>query len=206
MQAAAGFIVTWFAAWGYAAVVIIAAIDGPVTSFAAGPFVANGSLAFLPTYLCLLLGDVATCIVIFTFGHYFSRVPFVRRMLNEGGVADHVDVVRRLWLTHSAKTMFMSKLAWGMSSAFLVAAGMVGLPWRRFLLLVVAVAASQYLVLLTIATAMGAVIGPADDIFGWLKIIVAVVLAIVILYLLVARRLRKSLLGATKEADSPAGE
>jgi membrane protein DedA with SNARE-associated domain len=102
--------------------------------------------------------------------------------------------------------MFMSKLAWGMSSAFLVAAGMVRLPWRRFLFLMVAVAASQYLVLLTIATAMGAVIGPADDIFGWFKIIVAAVLAIVILYLLVARRLRRTLLGATKEADSPAAE
>src|SRR4051794_41831473 len=82
-------------------------------------------------FLVLLLGDLASCVVIFSFGHYFSRLRFVQRILTKAGVAGHVDVIRQLWLRHSWKTMFMSKLAWGLSSAFLVAAGIVGLPWRE---------------------------------------------------------------------------
>jgi membrane protein DedA with SNARE-associated domain len=191
----------------YLFVFALAAIDGPVASFVVGVFVSSGQLEFLPTFLSLLLGDVSTCIVVFTFGYYFSRLPFVQRILSKSGVAGHVDVVRHLWLQHSAKTMFMSKLAWGLSSAFLVAAGVVGLHWRRFLVLVVAVAAAQYLVLLGLATALGASIGPANDIFGWLKVIVAIVMAIVVIYLLVGRRVRRMLMsGQQREVDSQAAE
>jgi membrane protein DedA with SNARE-associated domain len=156
--------------------------------------VANGTLDFVATFLSLLLGDLSTCIVIYTFGHYFSRLPFVQRMLTKGGVAGHVGVVRHLWLEHSIKTMFMSKLAWGLSSAFLVAAGIVGMPWRRFLVLVAVVAAVQYLVLLALAVGLGASIGPANDIFGWFKVAVAVVMAIFLFYIFVGRRLRHALI------------
>lgn len=195
----------------------LAALDGPVASFIVGVFVASGQLEFIPTFIALLLGDLSTCLVIFTFGHYFSRLPFVQRMLSKSGLASHVAVIRHLWLEHSAKTMFMSKLAWGMSSAFLVAAGIVGLPWARFLILVTVVAASQYLVLLGLAVGLGASLGPADDIFGWLKVIVAVVMAIVLAYLLVARRMGRLLISeetraqaaehdAKREADRQAAE
>jgi membrane protein DedA with SNARE-associated domain len=178
----------------YLFVFALAALDGPVASFVVGVFVASGQLAFLPTFLSLLLGDISTCIIVYTFGHYFSRLPYVQHTLTKSGLASHVDVVRHLWLNHSAKTMFMSKLAWGLSSAFLVAAGMVGLPWRRFLILVTIVAASQYAVLLSLAVGLGASIGPANDIFGWLKVIVAIVMAIGLIYLLVVRRVKKMLI------------
>jgi membrane protein DedA with SNARE-associated domain len=189
--------------WRYVFVFAIAALDGPVTSFIVGVFVANGTLEFIPTFLSLLLGDLSTCIIVYTFGHYFSRLPFVQRMLNKGGVASHVEVIRHLWFEHSIKTMFMSKLAWGMSSAFLVAAGIVRLPWRRFLILVTAVAAVQYAILLALAVGLGASIGPANDIFGWLKVAVAVVMAIFIFYIFVGRRLRRSLI-AQEEAGEAA--
>jgi membrane protein DedA with SNARE-associated domain len=194
----------------YLFVFAFAALDGPVASFGVGIFVASGHLEFIPTFLALLLGDISTCIVVYTFGHYFSRLGFVQRMLAKSGIAGHVDVIRHLWLNHSAKTMFLSKLAWGLSSAFLVAAGVVGLPWRKFLFLVTVVAASQYLVLLTLAVALGATIGPATDIFGWLKVLVAVVLAIALIYLLVGKRMRRMLIAeevaAEREVDSRAAE
>src|SRR3954464_9139971 len=132
MEAATQLILTY----RYFFVFALAALDGPVASFVVGVFVATGALGFVPTFLALLLGDLTTCVVIFTLGHYFSRLPFVQRALAKSGVAGHVDAVRHLWLNHSAKTMFMSKLAWGMSSAFLLAAGIVGLSWRRVLILV----------------------------------------------------------------------
>jgi membrane protein DedA with SNARE-associated domain len=192
--------------WRYFFVFAIAALDGPVTSFIVGVFVVNGTLEFLPTFLALLLGDVSVCIVLFAFGHYFSRLPFVQRILAKSGMAGHVGVVRHLWLNHSLKTMFMSKLAWGLSSAFLVAGGMVGLPWRKFLVQVTGVAAAQYVVLLALAVALGASIGPAEDIFGWLKVAVAVVIAILVFYLFVGRRLRHSLIAQGAVSASPESE
>jgi membrane protein DedA with SNARE-associated domain len=185
----------------YLFVFAFAALDGPVASFGVGVFVASGALNFIPTFLALVLGDVTTCIVVYTFGHYFSRLGFVQRMLTKSGVAGHVGVVRHLWLEHPIKTMFMSKLAWGLSSAFLVAAGIVGMPWKKFLVLVTAVAASQYVVLLSLAVALGVSIGPATDIFGWLKVIVAIVIAIVLIYLFVGRRLRKALIAEETDED-----
>ena len=198
MEAAADLILTY----RYVFVFALAALDGPVASFVVGVFVASGQLDFVATFFSLLLGDIATCIVIFTVGHYFSRLRFVQRMLAKAGLAGHVEVVRHLWLNHTLKTMFMSKLAWGLSSAFLVAAGIVGLPWRKFLPAVIGVAASQYLVLLTLASGLGISIGPASDIFGWLKVIAAVIMAIVLIYLFVGRRVRRMLVAqeASEEA------
>lgn len=190
MEAATELILTY----RYVFVFALAALDGPVASFIVGAFVASGQLEFLPTFLALLLGDLSTCVVIFTLGHYFSRLPFVQRMLAKSGIAGHVEAVRRLWLNHTAKTMFLSKLAWGMSSAFLIAAGIVGLAWRKFLVSVTLVAASQYLVLLTLASSLGFALGPASDIFWWLKVAAAAVMAIVLIYLLVGRRVRRMLI------------
>jgi len=184
----------------------LAALDGPMASFIVGFFVSSGTLDFIPTYFSLLGGDLTTCVVIFTLGHYFSRRAFVQRILSKAGVSGHVQVIRKLWLEHSIKTMFMSKLAYGLSSAFIVAAGIVGLPWRRFLVLVVGVAALQYVVLLTLATSLGAYLGPATDILGWVKIVIAVIMAIVILYLLVGRRVRKMLTAGDREVDNQAAE
>jgi membrane protein DedA with SNARE-associated domain len=202
VQAATDLILTY----RYFFVFGLAALDGPMASFIVGFFVSSGTLDFIPTYFSLLGGDLTTCVVIFTFGHYFSRRAFVQRILSKAGVSGHVQVIRKLWLEHSIKTMFMSKLAYGLSSAFIVAAGIVGLPWRRFLVLVVGVAALQYVVLLTLATSLGAYLGPATDIFGWVKIVIAVIMAIVILYLLVGRRVRKMLTADEREVDSQAAE
>ncbi len=202
MEAATDLILTYRYLFAFA----LAALDGPVASFIVGVFVASGQLEFIPTFFSLLLGDLTTCVVIFTFGQYFSRRAFVQRMLNKSGLAQHVAVIRHLWLEHTAKTMFMSKLAWGMSSAFLVAAGIVGLPWARFLVLVTVVAASQYIVLLAIAVGVGQSIGPAEDIFGWLKIIAAVLVAIVVTYLLVARRMGRLLITDEQKKEAAALE
>jgi len=69
-------------------------------------------------------------------------------------------------------------------------------------------------VLLTLASGLGISIGPANDIFGWLKVIAAIVMAIVLIYLFVGRRVRRMLVAqeATeeavmrREADSQAAE
>ena len=197
MEVASELILTY----RYLFVFAVAALDGPMAAFVVGFFVASGHLSLVPTYFSLLLGDVLTCIIVFNIGHHGARLALVQKALRKAAFTGHVAVLRIIWHKHAAKTMFLSKLAYGLSTPFLIAAGVVGLPFTKFLPLVVGVAAFQYAVLLTLATFLGQYLGPATDLFWWLKVIATIVVGLVIIYLFVGRRVRKLLLAEEQEAD-----
>jgi membrane protein DedA with SNARE-associated domain len=197
VEAATDLILTY----RYVFVFALAAFDGPLASFVVGFFVASGHLDFTATYFSLLSGDVMTCIIVYSLGHYGSRLQVVQRLLGKAAINGHVAVLRTIWHRHPTKTMFLSKLAYGLSTPFLIAAGVVDLPWRKFLVLVSLVAAFQYGVLLTLAASLGNYLGTATDIFWWMKVVIAIVVLVVLGYLFIGRRVRDMLLREEREID-----
>ncbi|MEK7150920.1 MAG: VTT domain-containing protein [Patescibacteria group bacterium] len=119
-------------AYGYALLFPIAIIEGPIISIIAGLLVAGGFLNLYITYGVLIFGDLVGDTLYYSIGRYGGNY-FVKRW----GWLLNIDGSKLLRLeenfnTHSAKWLFFAK-AQGLGSAILVAAGVIKMPFGRFL-------------------------------------------------------------------------
>ncbi|MEK7576371.1 MAG: VTT domain-containing protein [Patescibacteria group bacterium] len=118
--------------YGYALLFPIAVIEGPIISIIAGFLISGGILNLYVVYVVLLLGDLVGDTMYYCIGRYGGNY-FVKRwgwFLN----IDESKLIRleESFNTHSAKWLFFAK-AQGLGSAILVAAGVIKMPFGRFL-------------------------------------------------------------------------
>jgi membrane protein DedA with SNARE-associated domain len=60
-----------------------------------------------------------------------------------------------MWREHAGKTMFLGKLAYGLSQFFLMSAGLVKMPFRKFMVYALPVTLFQFSVLMGIGYYLG---------------------------------------------------
>jgi membrane protein DedA with SNARE-associated domain len=131
-------------------------IEGPVVSFLAGALVPLGYFRFAPVFIIFFVRDLIFDSLYYVIGHYGNRTQFVKRMLQRIGVTDdHLNGVRAIWTKHPFKTMFFGKLAYGIAVAFMLAAGIVRVPFRKFLTYSLVVAVIQYGAFITLGYFLG---------------------------------------------------
>src|SRR5581483_7456798 len=138
----------------------LAIAEGPMVAFAVGTLSALGY--FNPFVACGLF--VAKDVAVDTTFYYVGRRAGTRELgatlLRRIRVGDsEVERVRRLWHVHGWQTMFVGKMAWGLSPMFLLVAGMAAIPLDTFIRYVVGVAAIQYGVLFAAGYYFGGSIG-----------------------------------------------
>jgi membrane protein DedA with SNARE-associated domain len=132
----------------YWIIVPLSVLEGPMVAVAAG---ALSSLGYFNPYIACAL-FVAKDVTVDGVYYYLGRVagdhPFYARLLARLHVtASDIERVRGLWNARGWRTMFVAKLALGLSPLFLAVAGIVGVPVGRFFRLAVSVALLQYVVL-----------------------------------------------------------
>lgn len=134
----------------------LAFMEGPILAFVLGSFSVLGYFNIFLSFLILLIGDLVPDAAYYFFGRYGERNGLMSRYAQKIGIGEeHFDVVRRLWHKHPAKTMFLTKFAYGLSTPLLVSAGFIGMPLYRFLRLSVMISIIQYGVLLTLGYNFG---------------------------------------------------
>ena len=134
----------------------LAVFEGPILAFMLGSLVALGYFNMFIVYTILLLGDLVPDVYYYFFGRYGEKKTLISRYAGKLGITEeHFEVVRRLWSTHPAKTMFFTKFAYGLSTPLLVSAGLIGMPLRRFLRYTIVISLIQYGVLLTLGYYFG---------------------------------------------------
>src|SRR3989338_9998595 len=102
----------------------LAALEGPVVAFAVGFLVSLGYFNPLLSYSILLLGDLIPDSICYYIGRHGERRALISRYgLKIGITEERFAVIKHLWHEHGFKTMFFSKLAYGFSTIFLIAAG-----------------------------------------------------------------------------------
>ncbi len=112
-----------------------ALLGGPIVSLLSGSLVRLGYLAIVPTYLCLmggeLIGDVLWYWIGYGFGERFvnSLGPYV------GVTTRHIHVVKKLFHKYHDNILFLSKLTTGFGFAIVVlfTAGLARAPFWRYL-------------------------------------------------------------------------
>ena len=113
----------------YIALFPVAAFEGPVVSLIVGFLVRLGYLEFIPAFCILILGDI---------------------------IPDTIySLVEKLWKNHPKKTMFFSKVTYGLATPFLISAGLVKMPFKKFISYTIPITLFQFGTIMTIGYLLG---------------------------------------------------
>src|ERR1035437_5380183 len=134
----------------------LAMTEGPLLAIVVGFFIHLGYLSLLPSYLILILGDLVPDNVYYYIGRYSSKSKVIEKYKSKlTFLSKHFDRIETIWHTHTFKTMFFSKLAYGLSIPLIIISGNVKLPYKKFILSANIVAIFQYGIFLIIGYYFG---------------------------------------------------
>ncbi len=135
-------------------------VEGPIVAFFAGMLASGGHFNVWALALFFFVRDIAVDAACYYLGYYGAQSRWIKKVLRRLGVTEeHLDEVRLLWHTHPGKTMFLSKLSYGVAAGFIVVAGLVKMPFKQFLYYGSIIAVTHYGVLLFVGYFFGAAFG-----------------------------------------------
>jgi membrane protein DedA with SNARE-associated domain len=138
----------------------LAILEGPIVAFIAGTL---ASLNYFNIYILIVImfvRDLGLDGIWYALGYWGSKTAFAKRMLARMKVTEgHINDIRILWNKKPIRTMFIGKLSYGISGAFVVAAGTVKMPLKKFFFCGAIVTVCQYGGLLAIGYFFGQVYG-----------------------------------------------
>ena len=174
----------------------LAIIEGPIVALVAGTLAAVGYFNIYVLCVFFFIRDVGMDLVYYAVGHYGGRTAFVDRMMKKIGVtADHLSRVHDLWERRPGMAMLVGKLAYALSIAFIVVAGVVRMNLGKFIWYGSLVAVLQYGILLFAGYFFGASMG--DNILHILEniqYVIAFIALAIIAYYLISWRMRQKFL------------
>lgn len=136
----------------YLILIPLAAIEGPMIALVAGFLVSTGTLDPFLAFGILLLGDIIPDSIYYAIGRYGNQRKAQEKIRL---IANNYDTLVKLWHRHPAKTMFLGKLAYGLSQFFLISAGLVKMPYKKFMSYALPVTFVQFGALMIIGYYLG---------------------------------------------------
>ena len=119
----------------YALIVILAATLGPITSIGGGILYRWGYFPFLPLYISLMAGDLLGDVVWYMLGNKAGRA-FAAKFGKYFGITEPgIARFEELFHSHKDAILIGSKLTtgFGFATAVLFTAGLVKVPFRRYI-------------------------------------------------------------------------
>lgn len=127
------YVVSGLLAFRYTLLFLLAFIEGPIISVVAGFLSSTGHLNIFVAYLAVLFGDVFGDAMYYLFG-YFGRERFVERWGRYFGITlERVRNLEKLFGIHSGKTLLIGKWTHAFGFAVLLSAGIVKMPFKKFI-------------------------------------------------------------------------
>lgn len=187
------YLVLLIAKYGYFILFPLAALEGPIISLVVGFLIYLGYLKFIPAFIVLLLGDLIPDIIYYYIGRFGNRKKLIEKY------GSRLSFLEKLWQEHGRKTMFFSKLAYGLSTPFLVSAGLVNMPLKKFISYAFPISLFQYAAIMTIGYYLGSSYQIAVKYIDSVGIIIAAVLVIFIIYVFFVKYARRQIEKMEKE-------
>jgi membrane-associated protein len=119
----------------YAMITFLACAEGPWLSLILGVFLRLGDFSFFPVYMCLMLGDLIGDVGWYCMGRRYGN-RFVAKYGKYFRVtASGVERMTRLFHRYKNSVLFLSKVSngFGLAIVTLMTAGMVRIPFDRFI-------------------------------------------------------------------------
>ena len=179
----------------YLALFLFAFFEGPIISLTSGFLVYAGYLSFIPAYLVLLMGDLVPDIISYYVGFFGNKTELWNKYRAKVNfISSNFDLIEHLWQNHPKKTMFFSKLAYGLSTPFLISAGLIKMPFKKYMSLTIPIMLFQHLTILSIGYFLGHSYGLAEKYIKFGNEFIAVALIVFItIYALVSKYAKKEL-------------
>ncbi len=179
-------------------------IEGPIIGFVAGALSKLGYFNPLVAFSIFILRDVIVDAVWYLVGSHGGKTRLSARLLKKVHVTDeHLHAVRKLWDAHGLRTMFVSKLSYGIAQLFLAVAGMVGMPFKRFFRYALVVALVEYGGLFIAGYVIGGAFGSMAGVLSNIQWVVAILALVIAGYYIFTHFMRRK---ALEEEREVAGE
>jgi membrane protein DedA with SNARE-associated domain len=180
----------------------LACLEGPILALVIGFLVHLGYFDILPAFLLMCAGDFFPDNIYY----YLGRIGQQKNFLEKYGtrlkfVTDNFAMIEKLWKDHSLKMMFLSKLAYGLSTPLLISAGLAKMPFRKFVTQAFIVTLFQYGVILTLGYYLGYSYVYAAKYIKLVSVILALVLVIFIFTYVNIQKYAKRQLKKLEEAE-----
>lgn len=107
----------------------IAAIEGPMVSLAVGFLAYDGYLNPWIAFLILIFGDIIPDTIYYYIGRFGNKKNLHSKI---SVISNNYETIKKMWEKHGIKTMFLGKLAYGLSHFFLMSAGLIKMPYQKF--------------------------------------------------------------------------
>ncbi|MEI6304559.1 MAG: DedA family protein [Candidatus Taylorbacteria bacterium] len=167
----------------YFAIIVLACAEGPILSIFFGALIKIGAFPFLPVYAALMAGDLIGDIVwyeigrhgasrfVYRFGKYFNLTP------------ERIEKATKIFHKYHGKILIVSKVTngFGLALVTLMVAGMVRIPFVKYLLINLVGQFFWTGILLASGYFLGDMYMKFDSIFG--KVSVVVIFVIILLAL-----------------------
>lgn len=119
----------------YGIIVVLACAEGPILSMIFGALIKLGYFSFFPIYIALMLGDLVGDTFWYYIGRFYGH-GFIRRFGKYFSITEEgVDKVTKIFHKYQNSILFISKLTTGFGFAIvtLVTAGIVRIPFGRYI-------------------------------------------------------------------------
>ncbi|MDD2753716.1 MAG: DedA family protein [Candidatus Portnoybacteria bacterium] len=126
-------IILWLSAYKYFALFPLAVAEGPIITVAAGFFVSTGHLNFWLAYLVIVAGDLVGDVLHYAVGR-FGGIKFIEKWGRLVGVGEkEVQSLESQFDKRGSNLLFIGKMSHGIGGAFLIAAGIIKMPFDKFI-------------------------------------------------------------------------
>ena len=176
----------------YWMIIPLSFIEGPIIAFVAGTLSFLGYFNPYVMFAIFLARDIVLDSGMYALGRYGGKTRFAQKTLARIGVkTDHLQEVHGMWTKHGFRTMFLSKLSYGVSAAFLIVGGLVETAFGRFLLYGILVSLVQYGGLFVLGYFFGGALSTVSNVFTYVQYLVLAASAVGIGWYIFTRFMRK---------------
>lgn len=126
-------IISWLLHFKYLALFPLAVIEGPIITIITGFFASLGYINFFLAYAVVVAGDLTGDVIHYLAGRFGGR-KFIDRWGKYIGIGeDQVKSLEKQFIKRGNNLLFIGKMSHGIGGAFLVAAGIIKMPFDKFI-------------------------------------------------------------------------
>lgn len=180
-----------------------AVVEGTTAALVSGFFISLGTLHFPFAYIALLLGDFIPDIILYNIGRYGNKNKFLTKYGPKVGITiETEESFKRFVSKHDLKAFIISKIAYGFAVPFLISAGFIKYPFKKYLSYCTLISAIRILIVMFIGYYLGSSYKIASDYINYFYIVVSIlVILFIITYIYITRKIRNNFLELEKEEE-----
>lgn len=175
----------------YAILLPLAVVEGPIITVVAGFLVTLGYMDIFLVYLVAVLGDFTGDTILYGVGRWGKNFIHTHGHYI-GATAEKLEQAKKMFAEKHTKAVVMSKVFHGVGVAGLVAAGVLAVPYRRYIKTCMMIALTQSAVFLFVGIVFGHAylkIAKYMDLYAsTIGVVVVVLLVLTILYKVFKRK------------------